>query len=301
MKNVKKLAIMTLAIMLVGILSTSGVSSIACKKQPQYPLLSITAPSTVYEYQTFMVRVTSLNNPVAGAKVTITASGQTYFTSYTDSNGYVCACISGIDQTKNMTITATKTGYLPGTAWLVVYDVPQLVIQAPSSVYENQQFMVRITANNQPVVGADVVFNDIIEQTNLNGTVNFIAPEVNMTHNFLITACKYGYLNATASILVVNIPQYPQLVISAPLSVLENQEFTVHIFANNQSVPGVSVIFSAFNMTKLTNSNGTVNFWAPEVNVNTVFSINAFKNGYLSATASITVINIPNPPARQSK
>jgi|GEM_PF-5438834 len=204
MKNVKKLAIMTLAIMLIGILPMSSVSSIPSIGQPYCPHLSITAPSTVYE---------------------------------------------------------------------------------------NQEFTVHVFANNQPVPGAWVSFSafpNMAKQTNSDGIVNFWAPEVDADTVYTITASKIGYSSATASITVIN----QQLVIQAPSSVIENQEFTVHVFANNQPVPGAWVSFSAFpNMAKQTNSDGIVNFWAPEVDADTVYTITASKIGYSSATASITVIN----------
>jgi hypothetical protein len=285
MKNVKKLAIMTLAIMLVGILLTGSVSSIACKKQPQYPLLLITAPSSVNENQQFMVRITANNQSVVGANVVFNG-----ITKQTNLNGTVNFIAPEVNITHSFTISASKTGYISATASILVINIPQypqLVINAPSSVYENQQFTVQITANNQPVASAHVVFNGINKLTNSNGATNFLAPEVNMTHSFSVFAYKSGYLNATSSILVINIPQYPQLVINAPSSVYEGQDFLVTITAGNQSVAGAYVVFN--DITEQTNLNGTVYFTAPYVNMTQSFTIFAYKYGYLNDTASITV------------
>ena len=121
MKNVRKLVIMTLVIMLVGISTMDGVSSIAVKKQ-QYLPLTITAPSFAYEYQPIWIRVTSGNNSIANAKVTMTAVNHTYFTDYTNMDGFVCVYIIGIQHTTNMTITASKLGYLTATKMILIIN-----------------------------------------------------------------------------------------------------------------------------------------------------------------------------------
>jgi hypothetical protein len=290
MKNVKKLAIMMLATMLVGTLLASEVSSIACK-----PLLSITAPSSVYEYQSFLIRVKFQNNPISGAMVTIKSGNQTYFSGTTDFSGYVYPVISGIDQTKTMTITATKTGYQQATKGLVVYPA-QLFIVAPSSVYENEQFTVHVTSHNESVAGAYVDFNGMEHQTNQNGTTNFVAPAIeNMSESFIIFAHKFGYFNATVSITVMKeTPQNPELFIQAPDYAYEYQDFMIMVSCENNSIPGALVTISAGNQTYYTNTTNEFGFvfgYIYGISHSMNMTIMASKSGYESATHVIYIIN----------
>ncbi|GEM_PF-3621453 len=119
MKNVRKLSIMMLVIMIAGISIIDGVSSIA---QPRYSQLAIQAPSFANESQPIPIRVTSGNISVAGAKVTITVYNNTYFTGYTNTNGTVIGYVYGINQTTVMTIKATKLGYISATKPITIIN-----------------------------------------------------------------------------------------------------------------------------------------------------------------------------------
>ena len=62
------------------------------------------------------------------------------------------------------------------------------------------EFTVFIKANNSAVNGADVEFNGIIKQTDIYGRVTFVAPEINQTADFVISASKPGYFNGSKNI-----------------------------------------------------------------------------------------------------
>jgi hypothetical protein len=79
---------------------------------------------------------------------------------------------------------------------------PQLVIIAPSTVYENDYFFITITANSNPVEGVEVLFNQKNYTTGTDGKVIPQAPKVDNDTNFTITATKQEYLDAETTILV---------------------------------------------------------------------------------------------------
>jgi len=178
--------------------------------------LIIWAPSFVDESEYFGILVTAGNETASGTLVTITAGNQTFYANYTDYSGFLFAYIEGIDFITNMTITASKSSYVTGTKSLTVFPyqtIQQLQIFAPSSVDENEMFLVNISIDNMSIPNAFVSFNGETKQTNFNGTVTFIAPDVNITHDFLIVAFKYGYMNGSTTITVINIDQLqPYLV-----------------------------------------------------------------------------------------
>jgi len=120
MRNVKKLSIMMLVIMLTGISVIDGVSSVA---QPRFPQLEIQAPYYANEAQPFLIRVMACgNNSIPNATVTITTYNHTYFTGYTNRSGFVTAYVYGINQTTVMTIKATKSGHISATKQIVIIN-----------------------------------------------------------------------------------------------------------------------------------------------------------------------------------
>jgi len=138
-----------------------------------------------------------------------------------------------------------------------IHDVPvkpvpryRLSIQAPSEVIEGESFQVTVTANNHSVSGANIVFNDEIKQTDAYGQVTFIAPEVDQTTNFTIFAFKYGYLNGTTPIMVIDQPE--TIDIEPPVVVIEYPKdgaiFTYpNITVIGHATDNVGIVFGSIN------------------------------------------------------
>ncbi len=318
MKNGQKILTMTLAIMLIlttlafvgqaaptkGNIKKTDVSnepSIPSSEKPhQKYRLKIHAPSEILEGKTFEIFVTIEKNihsdakpiPAANAMINVGWNNSTY---YTDINGLVTLIAPFVTSNHAYIITASKDGYYSDSVEIIILNMyePQLVIHAPSSVYEGSYFGVWITADNQSIPGASVVFNGEIKITSSNGSVSFTAPEVSQNMSFIIYASKEGYISVNATIIIMNMYE-PQLVIHAPSSVYEGSYFGVEIFADNQTVPGVTVVFN--DEVKITSDNGSVSFTAPEVLEDTDFDISASKDGYLEASSIITVLDISNTP-----
>jgi hypothetical protein len=171
-----------------------------------------------------------------------------------------------------------------------------LKIQSPSKINEGITFNIFVYAEInqtsetcfQPVPNAtvNVGWNNFSYFTDINGKVTLTAPLVNNDEIYTITATKTGYYPDEVKILIINIQ--PRLVIYAPSSVYEGMNFGVEVFAGNQTVSGVTVVFN--NESKTTSMNGSVSFTAPPVNESTTFEIYAYKQGYNSATSTILVM-----------
>ena len=88
-------------------------------------------------------------------------------------------------------------------------------------------------------------------------------------------------------------PTPSQLVISAPSSAIEGETFEVTITADDAVVQNAEVTFKG--ITYSTNTEGKVIITAPQVDENTPYDITATHDDYISATATITVLNEDEP------
>jgi hypothetical protein len=168
-------------------------------------------PQTITELTDFQITVTKngvVNQPVAEATVTFNSLMKT-----SDQAGHVHFTAPEVDVNKPFTVTAVKSGFNDGIFLLTVIDTsgsPQLLLTAPSSIIEGRQFTVTVSVNGQPLAGASVTFNGQIITTDTTGNAQFIAPLVDQTQQFIITAQMESFLPVTASITVVDQPaQYP--------------------------------------------------------------------------------------------
>ena len=82
--------------------------------------------------------------------------------------------------------------------------------------------------------------------------------------------------------------------ISSPISVLENEEFTVTIteLTSGDPVENCAVTITGIG-SENTDANGQATFTAPEVSSDLSYTISATKEGYNPDTGTITVINVP--------
>jgi len=257
--------------------------------------LFIDAPGSVFEGESFSVIVNdSSNNPVPDAKVFFDL-----VQSYTNESGIVNFTAPNVDNDTEYMIKATKDGYETAYETIIVKErgPPTLiqldVIALPSPVTEESIFTVTVKEESTGfvVVGADVLFDGHIQQTNANGRVTFTAPEVEENTSYPITATHDNALGST-TIIVLNSPEPPKLVIIANFTVIERDPFTVTVKGESteDAVAGVDVTFDG--ETNQTDANGQVNFTAPEVDESTIYTITATLGGYQEGTAMITVLNI---------
>ena len=164
----------------------------------------------------------------------------------------------------------------------------QLLISTSSAVLERDTFTVTVTANDEPIEDVSVTFNENTLNTNANGKVTFIAPDVDQNTDFSIIATKDNYQQATSTILVTN---KQSLLITAPSSVPESEPFDVLITAEGMPIEQAEVIFNA--VTMYTDNEGKATFTAPQVTMHSVYLITATHIDYEEDITFITVENQP--------
>jgi len=104
------------------------------------------------------------------------------------------------------------TQILPEESIILIPNESQLTINAPSLVSENEKFEVKITANGIGIEGASVNFTEssdldtgaILEFTDAQGKVEFIAPGVDEDMQYTIYVQHEGYLPVSTQIIVQN-------------------------------------------------------------------------------------------------
>jgi len=95
-------------------------------------------------------------------------------------------------------LVTISTGALP-------IELP-LVINAPLSVYEDFEFDVTISIDTYPIENVEVIFNNQIKTTNIEGMVTLKAPNVEEDSPYTITARKSGYQSRSISITISDKP-----------------------------------------------------------------------------------------------
>ena len=160
--------------------------------------LSVYAPSSVYEGESFAVFVTADGMPLQD--VLIAFLNGSY---YTGSNGTAVLTAPMVEHTWNYSITASKPGYMADITWICVLndERPQLVIYAPAFVNEGEVFQVIVTAENQSLDNVQVIFRNKTYITNMS-MVYIKAPQVKQDITEPIFAFKEGYLPDVSSIVI---------------------------------------------------------------------------------------------------
>jgi len=165
----------------------------------------------------------------------------------------------------------------------------RLMISAPDSVSENEDFDIIITTNLGVVENVEITFNQETYTTNSEGKVTITAPNVDENTNFEILATLEGYTNESETITVEDVISSIALVITMPFEVIENANFTVMVTANSEEISDVTITFNENSYT--TDSNGEVIILAPSIQEDTEYELTATKEGYLPDNSTITVIN----------
>lgn len=170
-------------------------------------------------------------------------------------------------------------------------EQPMLILSAPSSVREGDNFDVSVADNHSMIIThATVKFLGTPHLTGINGMVTFTAPLVDSNTTFTITANKTGYINDSIDIMIIDTnPSTPQLSINTPQSIDERSIFQATVMADNLPVPSVTLSFNGKIFT--TNNNGNANLTAPSVIQDTPYIIVANKIGYQNGETWITVKN----------
>ena len=255
--------------------------------------LDVSNPSSVIENESFTVTVTSGGIAVENAEIEFV--GETY---YTDEDGTALVKAPLVDSDISHNLYVTSEGYADATSSILVLDngssSDDLLLQIASvpSVLEGDSFDVKVAdGNGTPVDGATVEFlgEPFISD---NGWVTLVAPLVLSDSYFDIAASLEGYVDGSAQVLVLNnesSPADPELVVSCPVSVFEEESFDVAVTSEGSPVSGVSVVFDDTILE--TDSSGIVGFVAPLVDSRADYSVVASKDGFVSDSVSISVFD----------
>lgn len=257
----------------------------------------MTVPATVNKEATFDVNIvdSNYNEPIPGIDVTFDGVTVT-----TDSNGDATFTAPNVTEDTDYTVSFNDPDYTPSSlSETITVDAlkPGLTIIRPGeSVNENTVFTVIIRDEfSTPVEGVTVSFNNTGGLTDINGEIQFTAPEVANNETRNITATKDGYdIAPTVGITVTNVI-LPDLAILTVSQINENQAFLVEVEdGSNNKIEGATVNFNGTDYT--TDVSGAINITAPEVAVDTDYTITATKTGYNDApSVQITVQDVILP------
>jgi hypothetical protein len=178
----------------------SNETTILVKDTQTEQLIYLDAPLSVGEGKLFEV----VTQSVAGAyleNVQISFNDQLFFT---NESGRILLNSPYINEDTDFVITANKEGYVTAVHTISILNQPDLTIETPSSITEQETFIVTITANNEPVEMVTVVFDGSSYYTDEQGKVILIAPSVGFTSSYWITATLDGYTSDLVSVTVLN-------------------------------------------------------------------------------------------------
>ena len=240
--------------------------------------------SIVLEGVPFQVRVTADDRGVDRVLVTFNDHGY-----YTNESGEVTILAPIVEQNTIYSIEASKSGYEGNEIQIIVMDssttLPALVIDSPTSVSENQSFLVTIRSEEytQPIEGVTVTFNDKSYSTNDDGEVNFTAPSVGDTTNYVITANKTGYIDAGVTITILNVGELepPEPVDGWILGTVTNES---GVFIKDVLV--CIVITYEANKCAYSGEDGMYTIFASAG----TYSVQASKDGYVSKTQEAIIL-----------
>jgi len=242
------------------------------------------------ETATIEVKLTGREVGLEGFNVTLKGPGDLNLTAKSDSQGI--ARFSFLPTATGEVEVYVENRLAPDVT--IEITSHQLSIDAPSQVYEDQEFTVTVTdENDQPVEGAQVTFNGDTKQTDSNGQVTFTGAVFgNLPYaTYTITAQKAGYKSAKTDITIVNVPQL-YVSISPEGTLTSGQKFKVKVTSDTGAVYGVHV--KVLKDGELI-AEGTVTapegvtLTAPTVSKETTYTVIVEKEGYKSAEIEIKV------------
>lgn len=105
---------------------------------------------------------------------------------------------------KSKDIYNAESSWSSGVDITITTPLPELNIDAPSSVVEGVTFSVKVNSSGTPIENVTVEFIEEIYFTDENGEVELIAPQVENDTKYLITANKVGYHGDSVWITVLD-------------------------------------------------------------------------------------------------
>ena len=228
-----------------------------------------------------------------------------------------------VELNATITMTVTKTEYVDGEGQIIVHIIPkvldlQLLTQDSVTISNGQvNFTARVTYEGMPISDAAITvasdsggsLSATTGLTDLNGALflTFTAPPTNISSIITLSAnaSKTTYVGGQASLGITVNPGVLDVGISASSSTVSSRDsaiVTVLVTCNSGAVEQALVTlsadygnFSANTGYSIVNGSCTFIFSAPETRsqLNAVITVQAEKNGYVSATNQTTITVIP--------
>lgn len=228
-----------------------------------------------------------------------------------------------VELNANITMTVTKTEYVDGEGRIAVHIVPkvldlQLLTQDSVTISNGLvNLTARVTYEGMPISDAAITvasdsggsFSATTGLTDLNGALflTFTAPPTNISSIITLSAnaSRTTYVDGQASLGVTVNPGVLDIEVSASSSTVSSRDsaiVTLLVTCNSEAVEQALVTlsadygnFSAKTGYSIVNGSCTFIFSAPETKsqLNAVITVQAEKNGYVSAANQTTITVIP--------
>ncbi|RLF42858.1 MAG: hypothetical protein DRN18_01590, partial [Thermoplasmata archaeon] len=267
-------------------------------EKPEELSLSIEGPSTVKSGENVTYNVTDMSGNKVFAVLTIE---NTTFYAW---NGTAEIKIPDVEESKFVYLTARSPGYLKAQKMIYIMSRERrLVVECEDSVNEGESFSILIKdQDGNPVKNATVWFNFKCYETDENGEIDLIAPDVLLSTRYLIYVEKEGYLSASKWITIMESGIGEKfLEIIAPLALHPWQDFEVRVVnAEGEGIEGVDVEmrYGLIDVSSKTDENGYLEMNAPPLGNDEYITLIATKDGYVTDTILVRLLpEYPNLPS----
>ena len=267
-------------------------------EKPEELSLVIEGPSTVRSGDNVTYNVTDVNGNRVFAVLTIDNS--TFYAI----NGTARIKIPDAEKSRYAYLIAKSPGY--SQAEKIIYILSRekrLVIESKDSVKEGESFSIVVKdQDGNPVKDATVWFNFRYYETDDNGKIRLIAPDVLLSTRYLIYAEKEDYLSTSKWITIIESGIGEKfLEIIAPLALSPWQDFEIRaIDARGEGIEGVNIEmkYGSIDITSQTDEDGYLRMNAPPpIEEDEYITLIATKEGYAQDTILIRLIpESPNLP-----
>lgn len=165
----------------------------------------------------------------------------------------------------------------------------------PSEVYEGDTVTVEVTDE----IGANIEdatiwkgSQEMDESTDSKGILEFITPSVFFDREYYIYAIKKGYNYAEGKFTIRDKNSIQKKLNIETITIANESDVFYVTIKDDKNIPldKITVIFNSEE--RITNENGTTYLIAPNVTIDTFYTITAAKYGYIPASTSIEVINV---------
>ncbi len=267
-------------------------------EKPEELSLSIEGPSTVKSGENVTYNVTDMSGNKVFAVLTVE---NTTFYAW---NGTAEIKIPDVEESKFVYLTARSPGYLKAQKMIYIMSRERrLVVECEDSVNEGESFSILIKdQDGNPVKNATVWFNFKCYETDENGEIDLIAPDVLLSTRYLIYVEKEGYLSASKWITIMESGIGEKfLKIIAPLALHPWQDFEVRVVnAEGEGIEGVDVEmrYGLIDVSSKTDENGYLEMNAPPLGNDEYITLIATKDGYVTDTILVRLLpEYPNLPS----